>query len=349
MLEIDRNSWSTSPRTVLITGVAGYIGSHTALAFLDAGWQVVGIDNLSVGKQRAVPQGLDFIQIDCTDPALPLIMRQMNIDAAVHFAGLIRVDESVQKPVEYYQANLCNAGAFFKSALAMGIKAVVFSSTAAVYGDTGSAPVVENTPTLPVSPYGRSKLAAEWVLRDLCAASDLRHVIFRYFNVAGADPCGRAGPRKDASHLIKAVSEAAVGRRPGLVINGEDYDTPDGTCVRDYIHVSDLADAHVAAVTHLLHGGQSMTLNCGYGRGFSVRDVIDRALPLADRPFDVAVGPRRPGDSPSVVADVQALWKALRWTPRFDDLGLILKTAIDWDRATLLSEPEAAETAGQQA
>lgn len=337
MNEVVSLSSPTSEKTVLITGVAGYIGSHTALAFLDAGWHVIGIDNLSIGERSAVPSGVEFLEMDCHSPDLVGVLKGRGINAAVHFAGLIRVDESVARPVPYYTANVGHAGQFFQSATQLGIPAVVFSSTAAIYQGGGLRPKNEETALDPASPYGRSKLAAEWQLRDHSAATGLRHVILRYFNVAGADPQGRAGPRKDASHLIKAVAEAAVGRRTGVVIHGIDYPTEDGTCVRDFIHVTDLAEAHHAAVEHLLAGGENLTLNCGYGRGFSVRDVVLRALKLADVPFEVTVGARRPGDAVSVVADNQKLRSQLGWKPRYDNLDVILETAIEWERIRLRS------------
>jgi UDP-glucose 4-epimerase len=237
-------------------------------------------------------------------------------------------------------------GHFLQSAHALGIPGVVFSSTAAVYGDQGHTPIPECAPAVPTSPYGHSKLAGEWMLSDFCAASGMRHVTLRYFNVAGGDEQGRAGPRSDATHLIKIVSEAATGQRASVTINGEDYDTPDGTCVRDYIHVSDLADVHVSAAEYLVKGGECVTLNCGYGRGFSVRGVIDRALAIADRPFRVEIGQRRPGDTVFVVADNAKLLQTLDWRPRHDDLDVILRSAIDWERtlATRRSDEEKALT-----
>lgn len=319
-------------RTVLITGVAGYIGSHAALAFLDAGWHVIGVDDLSTGSRSAVPQGVEFIEKDCASAALQETLAGRQISAAVHLAGLIRVDQSFSLPAAYYDANFCVLGRLLNTLASIGVGAVIFSSTAAVYGDQDGLPVTEDARTSPTSPYGRSKLAAEWLLNDLAAATSMRHAVLRYFNVAGGDPAGRAGPRSDAMHLIKIVAEAAAGRRAGVTIHGSDYDTPDGTCVRDYIHVSDLASAHVAAVEYLLTGGESTTLNCGYGRGFSVREVVDHALELSDHKFNVVVGPRRPGDSVVVVADTTKLRACLAWTPKFDKLDTILRTAIAWER-----------------
>ena len=317
--------------TVLITGVAGYIGGHTALACLDAGWRVVGIDDLSVGRRETVPDGVEFHALDCGAAEVAGLIAATRPAAAIHFAALISVEESVREPLAYYEVNVARAARFFGACADAGLKALVFSSTAAVYGETDSEPVGEDYAKAPISPYGRSKLAAEWILRDLAAARGLPHVIFRYFNVAGADPALRAGPRAGATHLIKKVCEAATGQSGAVTVNGTDYDTPDGTCVRDYIHVTDLAEAHLAAVRHLLAGGESATLNCGYGRGYSVREVIEAATPLAPVPFEVRYGPRRPGDVVSLVAANDALKATLDWTPRFADLGAILKTAIDWD------------------
>jgi UDP-glucose 4-epimerase len=317
--------------TVLVTGVAGYIGSHFALACQDAGWRVVGVDDLSVGDRSAVPPGVVFRQVDCGDPVLSEIARREGAVAAVHFAGLISVEESMERPRAYYDVNLVRAKRFFASVAAAGIRHVVFSSTAAVYGEAGAEPVTEDAPLSPASPYGRSKLAAERILRRLAARRGLDTVILRYFNVAGADPLMRAGPRPGATHLIKIVSEAATGQRKGVVINGEDYATSDGTAVRDYIHVSDLADVHVAAIRHLQRGGGSAVLNCGYGNGRSVRQVIEAARRHAPVAFDTIVGGRRPGDVGSIVANTRALRERFDWTPRFDELETILQTAIQWE------------------
>jgi UDP-glucose 4-epimerase len=321
--------------SVVITGAAGYIGSHICLAFLERGWTVTAVDDLSTGSRSVVPPAARFIEMDCADPALVDVLESVGADAMIHMAARISVDESVADPLGYYRANLSNAERCFSSAARAGIKAIVFSSTAAVYGETGPAPASEADPTNPVSPYGRSKLAAEWILRDLAAASDIRHVILRYFNVAGADPAGRAGPRAGAGHLMKRACEAAIGLRPQMAINGTDYATPDGTCVRDYIHVCDLATAHVAAVEHLVGGGESLMLNCGYGSGFSVADVLEVALRLADTPFEIVKGPRRAGDPEAVVADARMLRSKLAWTPRHHGLETILRTGMAWERQRL--------------
>lgn len=320
------------PYTVLVTGGAGYIGSHAALAFLAKGWSVVIVDDLSTGSRDRVPPGAEFIEKDCADPSIADLIRDRGVDAAVHFAARVKVDESVADPLGYYAANICTARAFFESAHRAGLGAMVFSSTAAVYGNTGDMAVREDAPTRPESPYGRSKLAAEWILSDLCAATTMRHVTLRYFNVAGADPDGRSGPGAESQHLMKIAAEAAVGLRAGMQIHGSDYPTPDGTCVRDYIHVTDLAEAHVKAVEYLLCGGESLTANCGYSRGCSVREVIAETLLLADRPFAVTEGPRRAGDTVSVVADASLLRSKLDWVPRHANLSEMLQHGIAWER-----------------
>ncbi len=332
---------SGSP-TVLITGGAGYIGSHAAHAFIDKGWSVVIVDDLSTGSRSRVPEAAAFIEMDCADPQLSAIIRDRAIDAAVHFAARIKVDESVADPLGYYKANVCTARAFFENAHLAGLGAIVFSSTAAVYGDAGGAAVSEESATRPESPYGRSKLAAEWILADLCAVSPMRHVILRYFNVAGADPEGRSGPAAGSQHLLKIAAEAAVGIRPAMQIHGTDYPTADGTCVRDYVHVTDLAEAHVSAVTHLLGGGGSLVANVGYGHGASVRAVIAEALRLADRPFAVTEGPRRAGDPVSVVANPARAMDVLGWRPRHDNLQAMLQSGMAWERQRMAGEVSSA-------
>lgn len=322
---------SSAPVKVLLTGGAGYVGSHAALAFLARGWTVIIVDNLSTGSRDRIPANAEFIKRDCAEPGIADLIRERDIDAAVHFAARVKVDESVADPLGYYAANVCMARAFFESAHRAGLGAMVYSSTAAVYGDAGAEPVREDAPTRPESPYGRSKLAAEWILSDLCAASPMRHVTLRYFNVAGADPKGRSGPDAESQHLLKIAAEAAIGRRKAMQIHGADYPTPDGTCVRDYVHVSDLAEAHVAAVTHLLGGGESLVANCGYGHGNSVRAVIRETLHLANRPFDVSEGPRRVGDPVSVVADSTLLKARLGWEPRHNSLATMLRDGIAWE------------------
>lgn len=316
---------------VLITGGAGYIGSHTVYAFLGAGWAVSVVDNLSTGLRERVPDAAEFLQMDCAAPELSAWMAAREFDAAVHFAARIKVDESTRDPVGYWQANTCKALAFFEAAAAAGIRSFVFSSTAAVYGDVEAGAVEEDSPLRPVSPYGRSKLATEWVLQDLSAAHRLNHVILRYFNVAGADPLGRSGPGAESAHLLKLAAEAAAGLRDRLVIHGTDWPTQDGTGVRDYVHVTDLAQAHVAAVRHLVSGGESLTANCGYGHGHSVREVAALARQLAIQPFDVVEGPRRAGDVASVVANPGRAMARLGWKPERGSLETMLKDGIAWE------------------
>jgi UDP-glucose 4-epimerase len=316
---------------VLITGGAGYIGSHTVLAFLEAGWAVTVIDNLSTGLRERVPDAAEFLQLDCADRYLGGWMAARKFDAAVHFAARIKVDESTHDPAGYWHANTCDALAFLKAAADAGIGTFVFSSTAAVYGDVEAGSVEEDSALMPVSPYGHSKLATEWFLQDLSTAQGLRHVILRYFNVAGADPLGRSGPGAESAHLLKIAAEAAAGLRDRLVIHGTDWPTPDGTGVRDYVHVTDLAQAHVAAVRHLVAGGESLTANCGYGHGHSVRAVAALARELAVQPFEVVEGPRRAGDVASVVANPGRAMARLGWKPEHDSLEAMLKDGIAWE------------------
>jgi UDP-glucose 4-epimerase len=301
------------------------------MALIEAGWRVVVIDDLSTGLLSAVHRDAQFYQLDCADPRLGGILKSENAVAAIHFAARISVEESAREPALYYETDTFKAAHFFQSAIAAGVESILFSSTAAVYGQVGAEPVDETAPTRPESPYGRAKLAAEWILRDLCAASGTRSAILRYFNVAGADARGRSGPPATATHLIKKTCDAALGRSERLVINGDDYDTPDGTCIRDYIHVTDLADAHVLVMRHLLQGGEDLLLNCGYGQGFSVREIIDAAVRVTGAPIPTEVGPRRPGDPVSVVADSTRLRAALGWRPTHADIDEIIASALVWE------------------
>lgn len=318
--------------TVLITGGAGYIGSHAVRAFQEAGYPVVVVDDLSTGNAAMVPSEVPLIEGDAGDAALvSKVLSEHGVGAVVHFAGSIVVPESVVDPLKYYRNNTGVSRDLIETCVTAGVERFVFSSTAAVYGDPQTLPILETSPTVPVSPYGTSKLMTEWVLRDTAAATKLRYVALRYFNVAGADPEGRCGQVvKNATHLIKVGCEAALGRRPFMEIYGEDYDTPDGTCIRDFIHVSDLAAAHVAALEHL-DSGENLIMNCGYGHGFSVREVLDTLAKVHGAPLDVRSGPRRPGDSVVVVADVSRLRSTLTWQPKYDDLEFIVRTALDWE------------------
>ncbi|MDF2764194.1 MAG: galE [Rhodospirillales bacterium] len=321
-------------RTALVTGGAGYIGSHVAWALADAGWRVIVLDDLSTGRRALVPPSATFVQGSSGDGSLlRRLLPEERVSAVLHFAGSIVVPESVSDPIAYYRNNLCGSIELIDACIACGVKRIVFSSTAAVYGDPDAVPIPEDAPTRPLNPYGQSKLMVEQVLKDADRAHGLSHVALRYFNVAGADPAGRtgqAGPK--ATHLIKVACEVAVGSRDGMDVYGTDYETPDGTCIRDYIHVSDLADAHLKALDHLMGGGQSLTLNCGYGRGFSVREVLAMVEEVAGRRLPVRESPRRPGDSPRLVAEPGALKELLGWQPRHDDLRTIVSTALNWER-----------------
>jgi UDP-glucose 4-epimerase len=317
-----------------VTGGAGYIGSHVAWALADSGWRVVVLDNLSSGRRSLAPPAARFVQGQAGDGTLLReLMREEKVGAVLHFAGSIVVPESVSDPISYYRNNLSGSIELIDACLSCGVKRFVFSSTAAVYGDPAEVPIPEDAPTRPLNPYGHSKLMVEQVLRDVDRAHQLPYIALRYFNVAGADPAGRTGQSgAKATHLIKVACEVAVGVRAAMDIYGTDYDTPDGTCIRDYIHVSDLADAHVRALEHLMGGGPSLTLNCGYGYGFSVREVLRMVEQVAGRRLPVREAPRRPGDSPRLVAEPGALKERLGWRPRHEDLKTIVATALAWER-----------------
>ncbi|MEA2757224.1 MAG: UDP-glucose 4-epimerase [Aliidongia sp.] len=319
---------------VLVTGGAGYIGSHVVWALSDAGYRVVVLDDLSSGRREALPASARLIVGDVGNPSLvESLIRDNAIGAVMHFAGSVLVAQSVEDPLGYYANNTLKSHALITASIAAGVKSFIFSSTAAVYGAPVVQPIMESAPTAPINPYGASKLMTEIMLRDAAAASGLNYVILRYFNVAGADPAGRTGERRPtATHLINVATQVALGRRRVLSIFGEDYDTPDGTCIRDYIHVSDLADAHVRALGHLARGGASQTLNCGYGRGVSVREVIDKIGEISGWRVPTQSAPRRPGDPPVLVAAVDRLRSVLDWRPRHDDLGVIIGTALAWEQ-----------------
>jgi UDP-glucose 4-epimerase len=320
--------------TALVTGGAGYIGSHMALALIERGEKVVVLDNLSTGVRALAPQAARFVEGDVKDRDLVgRIIAEHQVDCVFHFAGSTVVPESVADPLRYYANNTAHSRDLIEACVAGGVKYFIFSSTAAVYGASESATIGENDAKAPANPYGRSKLVTEWILQDTAQATGLRYVALRYFNVAGADPLGRTGQSTpQATHLIKRACQAALGRLPYLGIFGVDFDTPDGTGVRDYIHVSDLVAAHALALDHLRAGGESGVFNCGYGRGFSVREVIGAVEQASGRKLEVRELPRRPGDPPAVVADPSRLKHKLGWRPRYDALEQIVQHALAWER-----------------
>lgn len=320
--------------SVLVTGGAGYIGSHVVLALRAAGWPVVVLDDLSSGRLRPLHRDCALVIGDVGDPAVvSAALRRHDVTAVIHLAASIVAPASVRHPLPYYRNNLAASLALLEACVRHGVAAFVLSSTAAVYGAPTRSPVCEDAPTMPVNPYGWSKLMVERVLADAAAAHDLPFVVLRYFNVAGADPAGRAGPSEaGAAHLIRVALDAALGRRPDVPIYGTDYPTADGTCVRDFVHVSDLAEAHRAALDYLLAGGANVVLNCGYGRGFSVRQVIEAVARVSGRSIATRPAPRRPGDPPEVVADPSRVRALFGWRPRLDDLELMVAHALAWRR-----------------
>jgi UDP-glucose 4-epimerase len=319
--------------TVLVTGGAGYIGSHMVHEFVDAGEPVVVLDNLSTGFRFLIPTSVPFVAGSTGDRALVSdIIAQHGVTAIVHFAASIVVPESVADPLGYYSNNTMNTCALLDTAIKASVRQFIFSSTAAVYG-ASEIPLRENAPTNPISPYGTSKLMSEIMLHDAAKAHGLRFVILRYFNVAGADPKLRTGQATPAAtHLIKIACETAIGKRPKMDVFGKDYPTPDGTCIRDYIHVSDLAQAHSLSLAYLRGGGASATFNCGYGHGASVFDVVDAVRRASGRDFPVEISPRRPGDMPQLVANVDRIRAVLPWRPRFQNLDTIVASALAWEK-----------------
>jgi UDP-glucose 4-epimerase len=318
---------------ILVTGGAGYIGSHVVHALAARGDDVVVLDDLSTGSRVLVPGGVPVVVGSTGDRELvQKILRSYDVDAIIHFAASIVVPDSIRDPLGYYRNNTLNTFTLIEAAVASEVRRIIFSSTAAVYGNAERALVSEDHPTAPVSPYGSSKLMSEIMLRDAALAYGLRYVALRYFNVAGADPQGRTGQSMaGATHLIKVACEAALGKRGKLVVFGTDYPTPDGTALRDYIHVSDLAVAHLAALEYLSGGGDSCALNCGYGRGASVLEVIGAVKRVSGVNFDVELGPRRDGDPAALIADPSRLRATLSWTPQFQDLDTIVGHALAWE------------------
>jgi len=323
--------------TVLVTGGAGYIGSHTVLSLVEAGESVVVIDNLSTGFSSFVPEGVPLFIGDAGDENLVEgVIKTHGVDAIIHFAGSVIVSESMRDPLAYYRNNTMTSRSLLNAAVNCGVRKFIFSSTAAVYGNPDRTPVAEEAPTRPLSPYGCSKLMTEIMLHDVASAKGMNYVALRYFNVAGADPQARIGlATVGATHLLKIAVEAATGQRPQIEVYGTDYPTPDGSCIRDFIHVSDLAQAHGAALHYLRQGGAPVTLNCGYGRGYSVLETIEAVRRVAGRNFAVSTATRRPGDIMAMVADTRRIRATLDWTPRYDDLDTIAAHALSWERKLL--------------
>jgi UDP-glucose 4-epimerase len=319
---------------ILVTGGAGYIGSHTVYALLDRAASVVVLDDLSTGGRAQVSEEASFVKGDVGDRELvERVIREYAVDAVIHFAGSIIVPESVADPLAYYENNVVKSRNVIAACLAVGVKQFIFSSTATVYAEDARQPLAEDERKAPISPYARSKLMTEWMLEDVGRAHDFRYHILRYFNVAGADPQGRTGQSTPkATHLIKRAAQVALGRVPYLDIFGTDYPTPDGTGVRDYIHVTDLAAAHLLALDALRAGASSTVYNCGYGRGLSVREVVRGIEKVIGRPLPVRESARRPGDPPVLISDPSRIKETLGWVPRHDDLSEIIRSAIDWER-----------------
>ena len=319
--------------TVLVTGGAGYIGGHMVLGLLDAGEEPVVIDDMSNGVSWAVPHGVPLILGDSGDyETVTRVIKNYKVDAVIHFAARLITPQFYDDPLEYYHANTIKSCALLSAVQNLGIKHFIFSSTAAVYGNPPMNPVPESAPLAPISPYGRSKLMTETMLRDVASHRDLRFVALRYFNVAGADPGGRYGQSSTKTTLlVQIAAQVALGVRPYIEIYGNDYPTADGTCVRDYIHVTDLINAHLTALRHLRSGGENLVANCGYGRGYSVKEVLDTTEKVSGRSFERRVSARRRGDAVEVVAEANLIREELGWRPRYDDLATIVEHALRWE------------------
>jgi UDP-glucose 4-epimerase len=318
---------------LLVTGGAGYIGSHVVRQLGEAGHDIVVLDNLSTGFRQALLAG-ELVVGDVGDVGLlDELFSEYRFDAVLHFAAKIIVPESVENPLRYYRNNTANTLGLIDASVRHGVKYFVFSSTAAVYGEPDKSQVVETDPLLPINPYGASKMMSERILTDTAAASELNYVILRYFNVAGADSEGRIGQATpEATHLIKVACEVALGKRPGMAIFGTDYPTADGTCIRDYIHVDDLGRAHLDALDYLADGNDSVILNCGYGKGYSVKEVIDTVKQVSGNDFSVTLEGRRAGDPPELIAGNARIQQVLGWQPRHDDIEFIVRTAYEWEK-----------------
>jgi UDP-glucose 4-epimerase len=323
--------------TVLVTGGAGYIGSHMVHALAEAGESVVVVDNLSTGFSAFLPEGVPLFIGDAADENLiEGVIAAHKVESIIHFAGSVVVPESMRDPLHYYRNNTMTTRSLLNAAVKCGVNRFIFSSTAAVYGNPEQVPVPEHAPTRPLSPYGSSKLMAEIMLHDVASAHGMNYVVLRYFNVAGADPQARIGlATAGATHLLKIAVEAATGQRAKIDVFGTDYPTPDGSCIRDFIHVSDLAQAHRAALAYLRGGGMSMTLNCGYGRGYSVLETIEAVRRVSGRNFAIQHAARRPGDIMTMVADTSRIQSVLDWKPQYDDLATIAGHALAWEQKLL--------------
>ena len=329
-------------KKLLVTGGAGYIGSHVVRQLGAAGEDVVTLDNLCTGFREAVTAGELVVGETGDAELLDRLFAEHDIDTVLHFAAHTIVPESVADPLKYYRNNTCSSRTLLEAAHRHGVKHFVFSSTAAVYGIPSGGKAAEDSPTVPINPYGTSKLMTEWMLRDLAAAGGPSYVALRYFNVAGCDPSGTIGQSTPkATLLVKVACEAATGRRPGVMIFGTDYPTPDGTGLRDYIHVEDLAAAHLDALTYLRNGGESTTLNCGYGHGYSVREVLEAVERVNGVPLNITEEARRAGDPPELVAVADKVRSVLGWTPRYDDLETIVRTSLAWEKKIAARDPGA--------
>jgi UDP-glucose 4-epimerase len=327
---------------ILVTGGAGYIGSHVVRQLGSAGEDVITLDNLSTGFEAAVTAGELVIGDTGDEMLLDKVFSGNDIDTVMHFAAHTIVPESVADPLKYYRNNTASSRTLLEAAARHGVKNIVFSSTAAVYGIPDGGRASEDSPTQPINPYGTSKLMTEWMLRDLSAAGGPGYVALRYFNVAGCEPSGTIGQSTPkATLLVKVACEAATGKRPGVAIYGTDYPTPDGTGLRDYIHVEDLATAHLDALTYLRNGGESTVLNCGYGHGYSVREVLAAVAKANGEALNINEEPRRAGDPPELISIAERVRDVLGWTPQFDDLDTIVRTSLEWERKIASHDPTA--------
>ncbi len=324
---------------ILVTGGAGYIGSHMVKLLGGRGYQVLTVDNLSDGNPWAVLYG-DLKVVDLLNyKALEEVLLEFKPEAVIHFAAKVKVPESVRKPLLYYENNFLGTLNLLQAMQRAGTQYLIFSSTAAVYGIPDKVPIKEDDPTKPINPYGWSKLFTEQAIRDFSYTTGLKYAILRYFNVAGADPEGRIGQvSKEPTHLILRAVKTAIGQFPHMEVFGTDYPTPDGTCIRDYVHVMDLCEAHLKALDYLMGGGQSDVFNVGYGRGYSVLEVVQKVKEVSGVDFEVRYAPRREGDPPMLVADSQKARQILGWKPQYDNLEFIIKTALDWEKSYIYSE-----------